>query len=474
MAKKKNNNNSVDVAYSDVEAASASSDINLHDEVSLTRLQKVDSTDKELQTRGRKYLWAAAVFAFAALIAFGMIVASQENEQRRPFSEKNKISRLLSSDSALTEQVISRTYDVVFMARKLYLDDPTVEVPGATVYTDEPDRALWIKKDDTCFAIFRAVTPQAIDWMQSIPLGPPVEFKSALGKTCTAIDGYHRAYYGTNFVNQFRTEVTNCVNSCMNGKCDFVIGGSSQGAGIATIAAVDMDDLNPMLITSGQPPTLLQWGDGPCEAIDTTRYFRFVNTEEDDAVMSDDSRLRYDMVPCLALPNGTDWLGNLFILSDNEGGLVHYPNYVRPNIPPYLWHANAHLIVNYLPRLEALTNANAFPIPTDGWVDGSLCNFDTECQSGLCHKYKCLSPGADGAPCNDASECLSGRCDGMFNPVCKPKLCGGSWCSEDSDCLSGNCSLGKCTSSSSAAQEMHRYWSSWWLLVILSLLLVPL
>jgi len=390
-------------------------------------------TEPQPSTCTRRYLILWATFLAVCVIVVSIVTALVTNrqEQDKPTSD-------------LTKETISRAYDTVYMTQKLYDEDPTLDIPGATVYTDEPDRALWVKKNDTCYAIFRATTPNIFDWLQNIPLKPLVNFQSPLGRNCTAIEGYHSAYFGTTFVNQFRNDVHNCVNSCGNKKCDLVVGGSSQGAGIATIAAVDLEDLNPILITTGQPPTLVEQGDGPCAAIDSSRYFRFVNTDQDPSIFGDAPHLNYDLVSGLAIPNGTDWLGNLFILSENDGGLAHYPNGVRPNILPTMWHANAHLMVNYLPRLEALKNSTTFPIPTKGWVDGSLCNFDGECQSGVCRDYKCIPSGSNGTPCNDASDCLLGRCDGLVKTVCQPKLDDGTWCTEDSDCLSENCSFGKC------------------------------
>lgn len=152
-------------------------------------------------------------------------------------------------------------------------------------------------------------------------------------------------------------------------------------AGIAAVAAVDSEELNPILITAGQPPTLVEGIDGPCEAINTDRYLRFVNTEMDYTMIGNKTRLHCDMVAGMALLNKTDWLGNLFILSDNDGGVVHFRNDERPIIIPTLWHGNAHLMVNYLPKLDRLMNASSFPIPINGWVDGSLCNYDCGCQS---------------------------------------------------------------------------------------------
>ena len=42
---------------------------------------------------------------------------------------------------------------------------------------------------------------------------------------------------------------------------------------LAMIVAVDMEDLHPMHITFRQLPTLIEYENGPCEAIDNDWYF---------------------------------------------------------------------------------------------------------------------------------------------------------------------------------------------------------
>lgn len=74
--------------------------------------------------------------------------------------------------------------------------------------------------------------------------------------------------------------------------------------------------MNPMLITFGQPPTFIDYGNGPCEAINTDRYFRFINTENvPGPARTDQPRLLYDVVPWLSFTEASkDWLGNLIVL----------------------------------------------------------------------------------------------------------------------------------------------------------------
>jgi hypothetical protein len=403
---------------------------------------------KRATSNRKERIWRAiAIILFVAIVVAAIVVPlvgrGSDCTCDQPVVPLSSFGNSNEPAPELTEQVMRRVYDTVFMTKKLYDEDPTQAVPGAKVYVDEPDAALWVKKDGTCFAIFRATTMQIIDWLENVPLGPPIEFQSPSGKTCVAIDAYYYAYYQTNFVDQFRSDIQGCVKSCGSKQCDLVIGGHSQGGGIAAIAAIDMEALNPIVIASNQPPAIVDGGKGPCEAIDPKRYYRFINT-----ILDAEGHLYYDPVSSLAFSDTTDWfdwLGDLFVLGEPDEGMVHYSNYIRPIILPTLWGPKAHLMDNILPKLESYMSNNVFPIPTDGWSDGSICNFNEECQSALCYQNKCVATGSSGTPCNDASDCISGRCE-LFMEVgiCRPKLEGGESCIKDSDCLSEKCSMSVC------------------------------
>lgn len=420
-------------------------EVDLEDSAKQEKEEQAPTSEPEKApvNKKKRILWAVAGILLVVVVAVAIAVPLAKRGEDEPTSAPiSTLGGKPSSPPELTVEVMTRVYDTVFMTKALFDDDPTQKVPGAAVYRDEsllqPDAALLVRKENTCFAIFRATTSSIVDWIQNIPKGPPTKFQSARGKNCFAIDAYHSAYFGSNFVDQFRDDVHECVAGCGDEPCELVVGGHSQGAGIAAVAAVDMDDLNPLVLSSNQPPALVEEGKGPCKAINPNRYLRFINT-----YVNSDSKLGYDPVASLGLQETTDWLGHLFVLSDNEEGLPHYPNYARPNIPLTLWSQDAHFMVDVLPKLKTLMNSKVFPISTDGWENGAICNFNDECQSKLCHENKCIAAGSNGAPCTDASDCDSGRCDGVTNAVCRPKLDAGAWCTEASDCLSGKCSVGK-------------------------------
>jgi pimeloyl-ACP methyl ester carboxylesterase len=67
-----------------------------------------------------------------------------------------------------------------------------------------------------------------------------------------------------------------------------VITGHSQGGAIALVAALYLADLNPYVITFGQPPTV----EAPCNLVTSDRVYRWVNTKNAGA-----SGIAYDPVP---------------------------------------------------------------------------------------------------------------------------------------------------------------------------------
>ncbi|KKQ50434.1 MAG: hypothetical protein US68_C0005G0001, partial [Candidatus Shapirobacteria bacterium GW2011_GWE1_38_10] len=96
---------------------------------------------------------------------------------------------------------------------------------------------------------------------------------------------------------------------------------------------------------------------------------------------------------------------------------------------------------------------------------GALCTYDSQCNSGNCMKYanepkRCVAKLANGENCNVASNCDSGRCVyvNAFTLKCAP-LPDGTICQANETCASGICYMGKCEPSKptlgtcSASQE---------------------
>jgi hypothetical protein len=206
-----------------------------------------------------------------------------------------------------------------------------------------------------------------------------------------------------------------------------VLVGHSQGAAIAAVAAVALDDTNPTIITFGDPGSII----GSCSPIDVEKYYRFANTVEDAQ-----GTLDYDPVPYY---NGlADQRGKLFIMGDDPNNVVYFGDGNGPNIFQFGYQFKAHSSSRYVSRLQSYRDKSV--IGTDGWVDGFACNVDKECIAN-CVDQRCgQGLGGNGAVCNYDRNCASGRCEGLWpSRKCNPKLGSGKWCDENSDCTSGTC-----------------------------------
>jgi hypothetical protein len=92
--------------------------------------------------------------------------------------------------------------------------------------------------------------------------------------------------------------------------------GHSPGAAIAAVAALHLSDLNPYVMTFGQPLTV----DQPCPLINYShRYYRYVNSK--DSVEGRTDGISYDPVPFLPV-DGMDSFGHMILLSSDNTGVV--------------------------------------------------------------------------------------------------------------------------------------------------------
>lgn len=176
------------------------------------------------------------------------------------------------------------------------------EVPGTSFYVDEPDAALFLKENNYCFAIFRGTKPRIDDWLSNLD---PFEGEvcSPSGHCCKTRRGFQQAYDLPGYKYSLEDQVRSCKNDCP--ECTVVFTGHSQGAAIAAVAAVAMDDLDPTVITFGQPGTIV----GDCLPINADKYYRFVNAVTDELT---GIGLDYDPVPCLHWD--TDHMGHLIVM----------------------------------------------------------------------------------------------------------------------------------------------------------------
>jgi hypothetical protein len=207
---------------------------------------------------------------------------------------------------------------------------------------------------------------------------------------------------------------------------------------------------------------------------------------------------------------GADHFGNMIVLSDDTTGVA----YIGLDVEDYTFHpfingieahymrgsndGNGTYIPGYADRIDALMYNATYPIRNNGYIAGSLCSEDIECESKECAKelafswkrcvgidcdvdddcetercdsglclskqgscmscdedsdcegddamclfYHCSNPFGkmdNQCICRTGGDCDSGRCEGYSHPVCEARLGNGASCNENSDCKSNYCS----------------------------------
>lgn len=266
----------------------------------------------------------------------------------------------------------------------------------------EPDKAIVVGADGYCFAAFRGTTNNVEDVKQNVVLG----FNSACNSTeedesntcCNVRKGFDQAY-NASFRADLEDAIVECVNvyeSCEDETSCVVFTGYSQGAAIAIVAALYLAKLNPYVISFGQPPTLQE---GVCSLAKSDRWYRFVNTYNDVLGLG---HMGYDIVAMSgSLPRTgarATQVGHMILFpTDNSTGIAYL------GLDPTNWDLGppsyqAHDMIEsfgemdeyhpgYLDHINFLLNTGgSFPIALTGFVDGSLCTEDRECESGNCHR----------------------------------------------------------------------------------------
>lgn len=350
----------------------------------------------------------------------------------------------------------------------------------------EPDQALVAKLGDTCWGAFRGTENQdslgnvVADWLQNID-GAKTEICSASGgirRCCSARRGFVEAYHAS-FQSDFESALRSCAATCTNPEDCVRLTGSSQGGAIAAVAAVFFADLNPTVITFGQPPAL----SGSCTLVQSSKWYRFINTDTDPGLLG----LTIDPVTCLkGMAEWVQHYGHAITMGNSDTSIAYGGLNAQCDTPIYRWDlvdtkfVDAHSMYQrgdrcpgYRDRIEAFLNKDQFPLALNGFAQGEYCTKDNECETNRCKNTNYLTPlskqctGLQGGPCNTSSDCTtfacakskcstgltgadcdgngdcrSSRCDGG---KCLAKLGSRSTCNEYSDCLSNKCLAGQCT-----------------------------
>lgn len=276
------------------------------------------------------------------------------------------------SDLVLSEAVMKLTKEAARLSILAYEevapnDTITHDYEAFGYYDDEPDQALTAKTSDGyCYVAFRGTSLTFEDWSQNIEIGN-IEVCNA-GKAkgnnracCTSRVGFYDAY-DTQYRANVEASVRECAKSCPNRDECVILTGHSQGGAVAAVAALFLADLNPTVITFGQPPTV----NAPCGLLTSDRIYRFVNTKQTQVGIA------YDPVP-MAPGLGADHFGNMIILSDDPTGVAFIGLDANEYFHPFLNGVEAHMMragtgngttfPGYADRIDALMGPNAtYPI----------------------------------------------------------------------------------------------------------------
>jgi pimeloyl-ACP methyl ester carboxylesterase len=245
-------------------------------------------------------------------------------------------------------------------------------------FDDEPDQALVAKKLGYCFAAFRGTTLTAEDWRQNFKLGNEEVCTGPKGdeQCCSTRTGYFQAY-NTAYKDDMEAAIRACAKECLNPDECVVLTGHSQGGAVAAVAALYLSDLNPYVITFGQPSTV----DQPCPLITSERYYRYVNSK--DSLAGRVHGVSYDPVP-FTPGLGTDSFGHMILLSSDTTGVAYIGLDAQDFFGPLDLKAEAHSMggdgadapPGYLDRIKTIMHTysknQTYPIRTSGYVAGTL------------------------------------------------------------------------------------------------------
>jgi hypothetical protein len=189
------------------------------------------------------------------------------------------------------------------------------------------------------------------------------------GPCCMARRGYARAYNTPSYKETLEAELTDCYSSGRQ----VILAGHSAGGATANVAAVVLSAFDPLVITFGQPASLV----GDCPMINQDEYYHWVNTD----VNHGGRNLDYDPVPDLTVTAGAKQVGQRIVMSDDTKNVVLYRNGKAPSIGSWGADLGAHNSDRYLKRLKKYQSK---ALETNGWAADFRCNVDEECLSNNC------------------------------------------------------------------------------------------
>jgi hypothetical protein len=228
-------------------------------------------------------------------------------------------------------------------------------------------------------------------WLQNLNLGKLDIYKdnnNATGDFCVARAGFADFLF-TKVVAEAYQDLKNCAETCSDPDHCVVITGHSQGGASSAVLSILLYSLMPTVVTFGMPPAFEE----NCTLLPSDRFFRFVN-HMDDA----NNEMVFDLVPFSDFFSGAVHYGHYILVGPDKTAaklLGFDQNYTF--IPDFLGiaaHTMSGTNYSYAARVANLLNTSSFPISTDGFSGGIICDaeYGELCASGSCQNLTCAQP----------------------------------------------------------------------------------
>jgi hypothetical protein len=239
---------------------------------------------------------------------------------------------------------------------------------------------------------------------------------NSTGEFCVSRKGFAEFIQTPEFLDATQTLFT-CIESCPDpGDC-VVITGHSQGGASSIVLSVLLYSRMPTVVTFGMPPAL-QKG---CTLV-PENFYRFVNTRKED---DEEDDLAFDPVPFSpAFFSHSVHYGHFLLVGADKTAaklLGVDQNYTfSPSLDDRQNEIAAHTMngtnYSYAARVADLLDtgtSGSFPVSTDGFSDGSFCEFQYAeiCRSGSCRNFTCaeiVSELCVKGSCEGGNDCASG------------------------------------------------------------------
>lgn len=301
------------------------------------------------------------------------------------------------------------------------------------------DDGLLVKDNGQCFFTLQATTNDIGDILDNANRGVK-DVCNKDGICCPFRAGYVDAW-NNDFKDELLADTKECVEACdpYSDEPCLLIGGHSQGGALANTAFLELKDLTDDYesYTFGAPASLMVQAED-CSPFEPNKFFRFGKGVYKSGGGGGAAGVAFDWVPTIDLRfSGGETayhIGPYIVLSSEDSSNIAYIGMnsnvitLRPfdklpapfGLAHFMYTDDNSGYFNLLKLMIA--EAEAFPIPINGFDDGMHCSPRTEFQSDLL--------------------CSSGRCDRArfeVHPTCKSLLDKGEGCNSDEDCKSGSC-----------------------------------